>query len=313
MMILKSTFASVLCLLTCVSALDAETTCFDAGVTPRDGQLFGSEYDVLGLRFNPWRGLNESLTGLDVGVINELAGDMNGGQLSLWLANDEGDVNGVALGLGCINCSGALHGVAAGPLVGFANGDSFGAMLMMAGGVSGPFDGVQMAGLFLGHQEMRGVAIAPIVWGSNPFIGVEASLLSWNHCRSHCGVGLSLASSNTKGLQQGVHIGLVYCTGADAHGWIGGGLVDSDTIVGVSTSVACDCSDLCGMQLGAIVCAKRVNGVQVALINEAWELSGLQVGVVNHCDKATRGVQIGIWNEIEENAIPVLPLLNCRF
>lgn len=255
------------------SAHAAEWTPFQLSLV-KPVQLFPEETKVEGLRLNLIYGVNKEMTGLDLGIVNEVTGTTKGVQAAYILGgNISRDLDGAQIvwGFGGVNVTG-----------GVANG-------LQIAGVSGgvnwaeEFNGVQLSGIFGGINKaanLRGLQVALAAGGIN-----KASDMS----------GMQIA---------GIFGGLNFADdvgGVQVAGMIGG-INAARNLTGVQLS------GLFGINI-----AKDISGVQIgSLYNQADAMEGLQLGLVNLCNKM-KGVQVGLINIITESRIPFFPVINASF
>jgi hypothetical protein len=264
-------------------------------------QLFPKTYDVYGLRFNLVEGKNYDVCGLDLGLSNQVVGDMIGAQIgALWnynlaeyledysrtqqprvswtdgfqvsgLCNFACMLDGVQVAL-ALNCTESMNGVGIG---GFANNvaEQFNG-LQLAGAVNtcGIMDGAQLAGLVnYAAADVTGAQLAGLVNYTPKFVLGAQVAGCYNGAAAAKGLQLSLFGNRAEKEFIGYQITGFYNRAGDAR------------------------------------------GVQVGLYNRAGErMSGFQFGLVNCCAHL-RGVQLGLLNISFRQDWPVLPVLNVRF
>jgi len=134
-------------------------------------QIFKPVYTVRGLRFNLFYGLNQNLSGIDLGMVNRLNGNVKG--LQMGLANLGG---------------GAFSGLQLG-LINTARGDTRGFQAGLYNS-SGDTKGMQL-GLLNTAQRMKGLQIGLI-----------------NHCTTSSGIQVGLLYNSAETLE-GLQVGLL--------------------------------------------------------------------------------------------------------
>lgn len=255
------------------SAHAAEWTPFQLSLV-KPVQLFPEETKVEGLRLNLIYGVNKDVTGLDLGIVNEVTGTTKGVQAAYMLGgNISHDLYGaqVVYGFGGVNVA------------------------------SGEANGLQIAGIFGGVnwvEEFNGVQLSGVLGGINK----AANLTGLQVTVAFGGIN---KASDVSGMQiAGILGGLNFADDVS-------GVQMAGTFAGVNVSDNLSGAQLSG--LFGINIAKDVSGVQIgSLYNQADAMEGLQLGLVNLCNKM-KGVQVGLINIITESNIPFFPVINANF
>lgn len=255
------------------SAHAAEWTPFQLSLV-KPVQLFPEETKVEGLRLNLIYGVNKELTGLDLGIVNEVTGTIKGVQAAYILGgNISHDLDGaqIVYGFGGANVTG------------------------------GEANGLQIAGIFGGvnwAEEFNGVQLSGVFGGIN-----RAAELSGGQVTFAMG-GVNKAS-DVSGVQiAGIMGGLNYADDVS-------GVQIAGAFAGVNVSDNLSGAQLAG--LFGINIAKDVSGVQIGtLYNQADAIEGLQLGLVNLCT-TMKGVQVGLINIITGSNLPLFPVINAKF
>jgi len=143
--------------------------------------LFGEDYDVYGLRLNPVKGRNQTVAGLDVGVINS-AKEAFGVQIGVLGNGVRGKATGLQIG-------------------GFFNI------------VDGNATGLQIGGLFNGGKGLTGVQIGILGnLAKEDATGVQIGVLG-NAVQNLKGVQIGCLGNGADGISTGVQIGLFNTAG----------------------------------------------------------------------------------------------------
>jgi len=176
---------SLLVLLTIpMTALSAESTPIQLSLL-HPVQVFSKETKVQGLRINLLYGVNDEMTGIDLGVINRTTGPTQGLQLGLFP-------------FGGINITEDLHGL---QFAGF-----WGGVNLAYGNVSG----LQLAGILAGFNkanDLNGIQIAGII-GVNLAKDTNGAQISTLYNQANEIRGFQLALVNVCEKMEGVQIGL---------------------------------------------------------------------------------------------------------
>jgi hypothetical protein len=255
------------------SAQAAEWTPFQLSLV-KPVQLFSEETKVEGLRLNLIYGVNKEVTGLDLGVVNEVTGTTKGVQAAYILGgNISRDLDGaqIVYGFGGVNVT---------------NGEANGLQISGVGaGVNWAeeFNGVQLSGVLGGINKaanMTGLQITVAFGGINMAENVTGFQIA----------GL-LGGINKAANVRGVQIA-----------GLAGGINWAKNVSGVQLS------GVYGINI-----AKDVSGVQISsLYNQADAMEGLQLGLVNLCNKM-KGAQVGLINIITDSNVPFFPVINAHF
>jgi hypothetical protein len=181
------TFVFALFSLFAVSAHAADSTPFQLALF-HPVQLFPKETRVQGLRIDLLYGVNDELSGVDLGLVNRTTGPTQGLQLG-------------AFPFGGVNITDSLDGLQfAGFWAGanFASGDVTGLQIAgILGGmnIAGNLKGVQISGLLLGlnmAQNTRGLQLATLYNQAEDMQGLQLGLV--NICTRMRGVQIGLAN-----------------------------------------------------------------------------------------------------------------------
>ena len=71
---------------------------------------------------------------------------------------------------------------------------------------------------------------------------------------------------------------------------------------------------LVGVQFGGVNLARgSVTGVQLGIYNQVEDLHGVQLGFVNNARHISKGLQVGLVNIAKNGWFPVMVLVNGRF
>ena len=172
--------------------------------------------------------------------------------------------------------------------------DLSGLDLGIASCVSGDFKGVSVCGI-------QGITIGQMR-------GVHIEGLSSEVFDSVYGVQIGgLRSVSRKGDLFGLQIGGVLSGTSNS--------VYGVQIAGFGNKVKA--GDVCGVQIAGIMnaTANNLSGVQIAgVVNMAGCMNGLQIGLLNLADRVECGLQIGLFNVINDNGwATVLPIVNGHF
>ncbi|HNY66558.1 MAG TPA: hypothetical protein PKM41_14070 [Deltaproteobacteria bacterium] len=171
-------------MLACSPAQCGETVPFQVTVI-HPWQLFPEDASVQGLRINVLYGINESVEGIDYGLVNKVTRHARGVQLGAFLlcgVNMTGDVEGLQVGglLGGANIAGGdVTGVQlSGEIVGFNKAEGM--------------DGLQASGFFGMNmaEDLRGVQIALIYNQAFTAQGLQVGAV--NVCDQMTGVQIGL-------------------------------------------------------------------------------------------------------------------------
>lgn len=159
--------------------LSTPITAFSADTTPiqlslfHPAQIFPKETKVQGLRINLIYGVNDEMTGIDLGVVNKTTGPTQGLQLGLFP-------------VGGVNITDAMDGV---QFAGFWGGANI---------AHGDVSGIQLSGILVGFNkagDLHGIQIA-------------AALLGVNTAKNSNGIQISTLFNQAEGLN-GLQIGIV--------------------------------------------------------------------------------------------------------
>ena len=143
------------------------------------------------------------------------------------------------------------------------------------GATSENADGVQIAGINLVVQRMRGLAIGGICFGGESLHGVQ------------------IGGVNMAGEMKGVQVG--FLNGARNYGLQVGAVNFSGDNSGVSIGgINLEFGHNKGLQLGGENFADSLDGVQIGVFNQCRNGDGVQIGILNYCAEECR--QFGLVN-----------------
>lgn len=174
-------------LLSPFSAFSAESTPLQLSLL-HPLQIFPKETKVQGLRINLLYGVNDEMTGIDLGAINRTTGKTQGLQLG-------------AFPFGGVNITGNLDGIQFGGFwggVNLADGDVSGLQISgIFGGFNkaGNLNGAQIAGILLGvnlANNTKGIQIATLYNQAEKIKGIQIGFV--NVCKQMTGVQIGLAN-----------------------------------------------------------------------------------------------------------------------
>ena len=277
-------------------------------------QFPSREYDVAGIGLSPLYGRCRDFTGLDVGLCHRRDGDFTGigiGAINLHSLDCLSAIKSNA----CARVN-QLSGAQIGGVLNIA-GDVFGTQIVLYGGNFG-FDvyGAQICG---GGLLCTGAG----PWGCNiakHVHGMQIGADSCNLTRTMDGVQIA-GVANFAGEFCGAQIGGLGNVASEkfsknvfgpfANEWQ---RTTSGVQIGGLFNVA---ERMNGMQIGGGFCnySKHLCGTQIGgLFNLATNMNGVQIGIFNYAETMEHGLQIGFWNQIDNNGwAPLLPFVNGSF
>lgn len=175
-----------------VITIFASTPVFSAEFTPIQlslfypAQIFPKETKVQGLRINLIYGVNDEMTGIDLGVVNKTTGTTQGLQLGLFP-------------LGGVNVTEELEGF---QFAGFWGGANL---------ASGDVSGIQISGILVGFnkaKDLNGIQIAAALLGANTAVNSKGMQIATLYNQAEQLHGLQVGIVNVCEQLQGVQIGL---------------------------------------------------------------------------------------------------------
>lgn len=263
-------------------------------------QFPSREYDVAGIGLSPLYGRCRDFTGLDVGLCQRRDGDFTG------------------IGIGAIN----LHSL-----------DCLSAIKSNACARVNQLSGAQIGGVLNIAGDVFGTQIA--LYGGNfgfDVYGVQIIARGVNFAKHVHGMQIGAGSANLAMAMNGVQItGCANFVGDFCGVQIGGlgnvafrKIFDkfADELEGTASGVQIGglfnvSERMDGMQIGGGFCnySKHLCGTQIGgLFNLATNMNGVQIGIFNYAETMEHGLQIGFWNQIDNNGwAPLLPFVNGNF
>ena len=163
-----------------------------------------------------------------------------------------------------------------------------------------------------GIGRVFGLEASWVYSGTDHIKGIQAC---WVHCQNETcdGIQSSFVSCLNFTQLNGLQATLVYCLAGDLNGAQGSLVSMAGNICGIQGGLALNISkDITGFQAAGVnVVDGTLRGVQCGLYSQVEESKGLQLGLVNI--SKSKGFQFGLINYIEDSPIPFLPIMNFYF
>lgn len=207
-------------------------------------QIIPKEKSICGLRLDlPW-GENKSVSGIDLGILNQ-AESVQGIEIGgvNWLTSEDMSW-GVQVG--------ALNFVGNAPFSGIQLG--IGNLSNIYGSNLQTANVIQTSLANLATYNVNGIQVAFLVNGAVNVNGLQASIFANGTKKDLNGIQFSYFLNAAKAVN-GIQVGILAGNVAE--------------------------NKLNGIQIGVVNGAEEVNGVQIGIINMCEQLKGLQIGVIN--------------------------------
>lgn len=228
------------------------------------GGLFSSSHSngaIVGLA-----SFSDEMKGIQLGLVNIGWDGFYGMQGGLINVGDRGS----ALQLGVANLLDKSSGIQFGLVNGGGGRDFFSLIQLGAVNLSMEMKGIQLAGLFNGARDIRGLQVAPVNYAED-VSGVQLGICNFvNYALSHKKDDVNLLNAPVKGFH-----------------------VDEPDGTAKEFTENFNPAAVKGAQIGVLFNqAQAVRGVQIAIVNYAEQLEGLQIGCINIHNKKDAGLRI---------------------